>query len=264
MRCAGDAGLLIDWRGLQSAHAGSCSCCVCFGAALLPTGLPRWGRLACSHSEISYKLHRDRTQALLQRTAMRKVVPCLVLLAACSAGGRGQGGVAGGSQPSCSSGGALPSSHRPPAPACAVARRRGRQSPVSPCIPPCCLHPPPGAIHPDGSWWWTEPVSWRPRSFVAHNFASKAETDHMIALAQPQVRVRPCSCIPCHAMQCSACNSPSPALRAAAASRCCRESCCTLASPACVPQQTTLLPLLPSPPAAQAQHGGGPEGRERG
>ncbi len=49
--------------------------------------------------------------------------------------------------------------------------------------------PPAGAVdstataHP-----WFEPVSWFPRAFVAHGFASKEETDHMIKLAQPQVR----------------------------------------------------------------------------
>lgn len=34
---------------------------------------------------------------------------------------------------------------------------------------------------------WFEPVSWKPRSFVAHGFATKEETDHIIKIAQPNV-----------------------------------------------------------------------------
>ncbi len=41
---------------------------------------------------------------------------------------------------------------------------------------------PAGGSHP-----WFEPVSWQPRAFVAHNFASQEETDHVIKLAQPLV-----------------------------------------------------------------------------
>ncbi|EFN57937.1 hypothetical protein CHLNCDRAFT_142031 [Chlorella variabilis] len=45
-----------------------------------------------------------------------------------------------------------------------------------------------GAIDTAAAHPWFEPVSWYPRAFVAHNFASKEETDHMIKLAQPQLR----------------------------------------------------------------------------
>lgn len=48
-------------------------------------------------------------------------------------------------------------------------------------LPPPCA--PTGGSHP-----WFEPVSWQPRAFVAHNFASQEETDHIIKLAQPLVR----------------------------------------------------------------------------
>lgn len=32
-----------------------------------------------------------------------------------------------------------------------------------------------------------EPVSWRPRAFVFHNFMTEAEADHIVALAKPFV-----------------------------------------------------------------------------
>ncbi|PSC72571.1 Prolyl 4-hydroxylase subunit alpha-1 isoform A [Micractinium conductrix] len=50
----------------------------------------------------------------------------------------------------------------------------------------CAAHAalaPSAAPHP-----WFEPVSWKPRSFVAHSFATREETDHIIAIAQPQLR----------------------------------------------------------------------------
>ncbi|KAI3428055.1 hypothetical protein D9Q98_006440 [Chlorella vulgaris] len=43
-------------------------------------------------------------------------------------------------------------------------------------------------VETEASHPWFEPVSWYPRAFVAHNFASKEETDHLIKLAQPQLR----------------------------------------------------------------------------
>ena len=42
---------------------------------------------------------------------------------------------------------------------------------------------PGGEPHP-----WFEPVSWKPRSFVAHQFVTPEETAHIIRVAQPQVR----------------------------------------------------------------------------
>lgn len=44
-----------------------------------------------------------------------------------------------------------------------------------------------GGIHPDGTHAWFERVSMKPRAIVAHNFASKEETDHIIELAKPLV-----------------------------------------------------------------------------
>lgn len=56
-------------------------------------------------------------------------------------------------------------------------------------LPPLTATRPAGGAHP-----WFEPVSWEPRAFVAHNFASQEETDHVIGLAQPLVRQAPGRC----------------------------------------------------------------------
>lgn len=65
----------------------------------------------------------------------------------------------------------------PPAAAAAAARDDASRRPPTPPAPT-------GGSHP-----WFEPVSWQPRAFVAHNFASQEETDHIIKLAQPLVRL---------------------------------------------------------------------------
>lgn len=52
--------------------------------------------------------------------------------------------------------------------------------------PPLAIVAAAGGVETEAAHPWFEPVSWYPRAFVAHNFASKEETDHMIKLAQPQ------------------------------------------------------------------------------
>jgi hypothetical protein len=43
-----------------------------------------------------------------------------------------------------------------------------------------------------------EPVSWKPRAFVFHNFMTEEEADHIVSLAKPFVRAGcfPLLCMP--------------------------------------------------------------------
>lgn len=142
-------------------------------------------------------------------------------------------------------------------------------------LPPPCA--PTGGSHP-----WFEPVSWQPRAFVAHNFASQEETDHIIKLAQPLVRpplsggkrAATCTwhslsqtCLDCCLLLClaaSVCFNPTAAsglhvalTPASAAFR--GPASGTISTHLCLLPQ----PFLPAP-AAQAQHSGGCWRAERG
>lgn len=74
---------------------------------------------------------------------------------------------------------------------CGPRRRRLPLPPSAAAAPASGRHiaePPTPPALAGGSHPWFEPVSWQPRAFVAHNFASQEETDHIIKLAQPLVR----------------------------------------------------------------------------